>query len=271
MQVILVVDIYVFIAYCVFVTIISNPIACVEQFHILFLDQLGRKLDKRHYALKDGCNLRFYLKSIRYSEDMDIDISVIPVATLQDCVEHILNGKSFSQILQARGLKVSRYSASKQTETTQRWKMTLESKEQALSLHTKIEFSRRGLDDPVVFEPVDSLLIRTYQMTPFMASHYPPETAFRQKVNALAHRSEPQARDIFDLDHLLRSGVSVRGMVLPAHWQNACDNAMSISFDVFKAQVLAYLHPDYQVQYNDPTMWDEMVLRVVEALKEGVA
>ncbi|MEI8243771.1 MAG: nucleotidyl transferase AbiEii/AbiGii toxin family protein [bacterium] len=244
-----------------------HPIACVEQFHLLFLDQLGRKLDKRCYALKGGCNLRFYLKSIRYSEDMDLDIQSTPVNVLQDRVEQILSGKSFAQILQARGLAVVHYTAPKQTETTQRWKLSLAAKQAALPFHTKIEFSRRGIDDPVVFEPVDSLLMRDYQMTPFLASHYPPEAAFRQKINALIHRAQTQARDVFDLDHLLRSGVSPRGMDLPPQWMEAQQKAMSISFDIFKSQVLAFLAPDCQAQYATPRIWDDMVLRVVDALK----
>ncbi len=244
-----------------------HAIARVEQFHLLFLDQLGRKLDKRHYALKGGCNLRFYLKSIRYSEDMDLDVQSTPVDVVQDRVEQILSGKSFAQILQARGLAVIHYSAPKQTATTQRWKLTLMAKSAALPLHTKIEFSRRGIDDPVVFEPVDSLLMRDYQMTPFMASHYPPEAAFRQKIGALIHRAQTQARDIFDLDLLLRSGVSPQGMVRPRQWREAQQKAMSISFDIFKSQVLAFLSPDYQAQYATPQAWDDLVLRVVEALK----
>ena len=46
----------------------------VELFHLVFLDFLGRKLDKRYCVLKGGCNLRFFMKSFRYSEDMDIDV-----------------------------------------------------------------------------------------------------------------------------------------------------------------------------------------------------
>jgi len=37
----------------------------VEQFHLVFLTLLGRALDKRLYAIKGGCNLRFYFKSFR--------------------------------------------------------------------------------------------------------------------------------------------------------------------------------------------------------------
>lgn len=252
-------------------TFLPHPIACVEQFHLLFLDQLGRKLDKRHYALKGGCNLRFYLRSIRYSEDMDLDVQTTPVESLRERVEQIFSGKALAQILQARGLRIVHCSAPKQTETTQRWKLTLAVKGAELPMHTKIEFSRRGLDCPVAFGPVDPAIMHDYQITPLLASHYPPEVAFRQKINALIHRAQPQARDIFDLDHLLRSGVSTGGMNLPARWREAQQNAMSVSYAVFKSQVLSFLAPDYQAQYDDPRVWDGMVLRVVEALKGDAA
>jgi predicted nucleotidyltransferase component of viral defense system len=248
-------------------TAISHPIACIEQFHLLFLDQLGRKLDKRHYALKGGCNLRFYLRSIRYSEDMDLDVQSTPVVALSDRVEQILTGKALAQILQARGLTITHASAPKQTETTQRWKLTLAARGLELPLHTKIEFSRRGMAEPVAFGPIDSLLIREYQLTPILASHYPPETAFRQKIDALIHRSQTQARDIFDLAHLLQSGVSTQGLAMPSQWRQAQQNALAVSFDVFKSQVLSFLAPDYQAQYGTPQVWDELVLRVVEVLK----
>jgi hypothetical protein len=198
---------------------------------------------------------------------MDLDVQTTPVDALQDRVELILTGKSFAQILQARGLTIAQYSAPKQTETTQRWKLTLTARGLALPLHTKIEFSRRGIDQPIAFDPVDGLLMRDYQLTPFLASHYPPEIAFFQKINALIHRPQTQARDVFDLAHLLNSGVSTLGMVMPPRWREAQQNAMSVSFDMFKAQVLAFLAPDYQAQYNAPHVWDEQVLRVVEALK----
>ena len=54
---------------------IYSPKASVELFHLVFIDLLGRKVDKKHYALKGGCNLRFFFKSFRYSEDMDVDVS----------------------------------------------------------------------------------------------------------------------------------------------------------------------------------------------------
>ena len=74
-----------------------GPVQYVELFHLLLLDQLGRKLDKRHFALKGGCNLRFFLKSIRYSEDMDLDAQTVPPDVLQERVRLIPDSKPFSR------------------------------------------------------------------------------------------------------------------------------------------------------------------------------
>jgi hypothetical protein len=54
---------------------------------------------------------------------------------------------------------------------------------------------------------------------------------------------------------------------MPPQWREAQQNAMSVSFDIFKAQVLAFLAPEYQPPYDAPQVWDDLVLRVVDALK----
>jgi len=40
--------------------LILQQVEYVERFHLLFLAQLGHNLDKSCYALKGGCNLRFF-------------------------------------------------------------------------------------------------------------------------------------------------------------------------------------------------------------------
>jgi len=50
------------------------PRQAVEIFHMLFLHAFGTRVDKSLYALKGGGNLRFFHKSIRYSEDIDLDV-----------------------------------------------------------------------------------------------------------------------------------------------------------------------------------------------------
>ena len=242
----------------------------VEQFHLLFLDQLGRKLDKRFYSLKGGCNLRFFLKSVRYSEHIDLDIHAVPKDKLRDTVTGILKSKPFEQILQVRGFRIERWSEPKQTETTQRWKLGLSLSGSDMSYHTKIEFSRRGMKGNTIFEALEPEIIRSYRLSPIMLNHYDVHTAYEQKVEALVTRSTPQARDIFDLNLLLNTGVdkSISDTKLKKRLPEAESKAMSLSFDVFKSQVLSFLHPDYQAQYDSPPLWDEMVLKVVEALSE---
>ena len=55
----------------------TNPQKSVELFHLLFLRHVSEKLEKGLYAIKGGCNLRFFFKSIRYSEDMDLDVRTV--------------------------------------------------------------------------------------------------------------------------------------------------------------------------------------------------
>jgi predicted nucleotidyltransferase component of viral defense system len=224
----------------------------IELFHLLFLDHLGRKLDKRFYALKGGCNLRFYMKSIRYSEDMDIDIQSIPKDKLRDTLAGILKSKPFAKILQVHGIMIARWSEPKQTETTQLWKVGLSIPESSMLLPTKIEFSSRGKRGKTVFEPVDPKLIRNYHLSPIMANHYDTHSAYEQKVEALIIINIPQARDIFDLNLLLNTGVdkTISNIKLKSRLRDAESNIMSVTFDIFKSQVLSYLHPDYQRQFD---------------------
>ncbi len=83
-----------------------TPQENVEIFHLIFLDQLGRKIEKNFYALKGGCNLRFFLKSIRYSEDIDLDIQTIAKETLQNKVRKILNSDSLNNILKSKKIEI---------------------------------------------------------------------------------------------------------------------------------------------------------------------
>ena len=63
------------------------------------------------------------MKSFRYSEDMDIDVQGVSKEKLADNVDSILTSRSFSQALQIHEIALAKYSAPKQTDTVQRWKM----------------------------------------------------------------------------------------------------------------------------------------------------
>lgn len=241
----------------------------VEIFHLIFLDQMGRKLDKKLYALKGGCNLRFYHNSIRYSEDIDVDVHIVAKETLRKKITQIFESQPFKQILRAYQIEILEISSPKQTETTQRWKIALKTPS-ALKLNTKIEFSRRGLEGDTVFERINSPLLQEYKLMPIMANHYSVDDAIKQKIDALIFRTQTQARDVFDLYHLITTAqfkMTKKGK--NAHdRERACANALSVSFNDFKGQVVAFLPEDYQSQYRSSSVWQEMVNHVISFLRE---
>jgi len=241
----------------------------IEIFHLLFLRTFGARVDKTLFALKGGCNLRFFLKSIRYSEDMDLDIQTMAVGTLRSNVNHVLEAQSFTQSLQAHGIAIDRTSEPKQTGTTQRWKLTLRATESGGLVPTKIEFSRRSLDGDKAVEPVDAALIRTYRIYPVIVPHYSVHTAFAQKVSALALREQVQSRDLFDLKLLLDAGGAERSLpaTTAAHLATAIDNALAIDYDAFAGQVLAFLEPEYQAHYRSKQAWNDLQEQVVHSLE----
>ncbi|OGV45629.1 MAG: hypothetical protein A2X46_14940 [Lentisphaerae bacterium GWF2_57_35] len=244
----------------------------VELFHLIFLAQMGRKIDKRFYVLKGGCNLRFFFKSPRYSEVMDLDVKDIPVHKLADQVGGILESKPFAQILQVRGMSVVHINNDKQTPTTQRWKLGLGIPGVDRPVPTKIEFSRRGMEEDMEFAPVDALVTSGYELPPVLANHYSKQAAYGQKIRALADRKETQARDIFDLHLLLGMGADPRRVPKKAGEKlaEAMDKALTLDFGVFASQVLAYLPAEDRDAY-DADAWDAIRLRVFDALKEGAS
>lgn len=244
----------------------------IELFHLLFLDQFGRKIDKSHYALKGGCNLRFFLKSIRYSQDMVLDIHTVRKETLSNTVSRILESTPFSLILRSKNMELAHVSAPKQTQTTQRWKIQLNVKDHPMPINTKIEFSRRTAADISLFEQIDPLVINFYKLTPIYASHYSMQQALGQKIWALILRTETQARDVFDIVHLLDMGIKI-GKIPPemqSRLREGEENALSIPYHAFKSQVISYLPLEYHNQYDDPAFWDKMVLQVCHSLNEAL-
>jgi predicted nucleotidyltransferase component of viral defense system len=241
----------------------------IEVFHLLFLRAFGARADRALYALKGGCNLRFFHKSIRYSEDMDLDIRTTAVATLRNNVDRVLEAPPFLQTLRAQQIEISQVSRPKQTHTTQRWKLTLRSTAAGQEIPTKIEFFRRALDQGLAHEAVDPEFIRRYRLYPVLVQHYTAGAALAQKIAALALRSQTQARDIFDLKLLLDAGAG--GSPLPkeiaSKLPRAVENAMSIGYDEFAGQVLAYLEPEYQDHYRARRVWEALQAQVVNALE----
>lgn len=244
--------------------------ASIEAFHLQFSRLLLTGPDKDCFAIKGGCNLRFFFESVRYSEDIDIDVSErIPVHALKDRVVRVLDGNPLGLALRNRRIRIAGFSAPKQTETTQRWKIQLQVDGSSQVLPTKVEFSRRPPSDSAVLEPVIQSVLAEHQSMQFLAPHYPLDAALRQKVEALADRREVQARDVFDLGGVLipRAGGDTSALE-PVHLAlgKALDRAMTLSYGDYKAQVISYLHPDHAASLGTREAWDAMQTSVVDFL-----
>src|SRR5437016_3125395 len=152
-----------------------NHLQARELFHLTFLRSLARSLPPSSYVLKGGSNLRFHFGSIRYSEDMDLDVAGVPVHVLAEKVMAILHSAGLADVLRSYGVDrvvppdVSR---AKQTETVQRFKVHLVTRA-GEDLFTKVKFSRRGLDAPVVAKAVRPEVVSAYRMAPLIVPHYP--------------------------------------------------------------------------------------------------
>ncbi len=239
----------------------------IEIFHLLFLQQLEKQMDKKLYALKEGCNLRFFFKSIRYSEDIDFDVTTISKTTLEKKVSKILSSVNFSKILQSNGIEIIQSNPAKQTDTTQRWKLLLRIKQSTLPIPTKIEFSRRKMDEDIAYTGVDTELLMQHCLYPIICNHYTHNTAVIQKIKALIGRTETQARDIFDLKWLLdQASFNNISIFSDAEITTAIHNSNGITFEDYKGQVVAYLMEQYQAFYGTRNKWDEIHSQVIKTL-----
>jgi predicted nucleotidyltransferase component of viral defense system len=236
----------------------------VEIFHLEFVRVLATT--HAHYAIKGGCNLRFFFGSVRYSEDIDFDVSVTSKSTLDKQVDGVLRSKALEHLLRLREISIDSLSKPKQTETTQRWKLALASKQTGAKINTKIEFSRRRANGAVE-EPIDKSLLDGYRLSRINARHYPIDVAVAQKIEALVGRSEVQARDVFDLN-LLLSVAQPRISVGADDLRRAADRAMEIGYDQYAAQVVSYLVPEHAAIFDSKSAWESMQLRVIEFLQE---
>ncbi len=243
----------------------------VEIFHLTFLRALLAKGDdKGLIALKGGCNLRFFFGSVRYSEDMDLDVVVIARETLKNKIDRLLKSPLVLAPLKSKGIAIEETSAPKQTETTQRWKVALRVDGFSGIVRTKVEFSRRGAIEGAKFEAIDRDVLRPYGLMPVLATHYDIEMAIVQKIHALAERAEPQARDIFDLNLLFARPEAAKFVArrVKNRWlSNAIEHALSISFDDYTSKVVAYLELEQADLFSGRSFWNTIQGDVVNRLE----
>lgn len=242
----------------------------IELFHVAFLDALSRKLNPRRYVLKGGANLRYFFHSPRYSEGIDLDVSGVPEWRLEEKVDEILRSPQLKILLRYSGLEVEETSKPKQTATTQRWKAGLRPPGGRHLMRTKIEFSSRGDEGRYRLEAIPSAVVQPYGLRPPSVQHYVEDTPTKQKVLALAGRRQTQARDVFDLDLLLRARPLPSGSLEEAVLVDAADRALELSFAEFRDQVIQFLEPDAVALYDSPDIWEAIQTQVAGQLEAAV-
>lgn len=243
-----------------------------EIFHLLFLERLLKSTDPKLYAVKGGCNLRFFFYSPRYSEDLDLDVFGGSVETLKKNGYKILADPAFVRNLNSFGIDkliVNDPSKAKHSTTTQRFRCQLVN-QAGESFPTKVEFSRRShAADGVVSESINPELLHTYKRRSFASPHYDAIHAASQKIDALANRTEVQARDPFDLYLLVQSGAvkSIHIKELDRDTRTkATENLLQINFEYFHDQVVQYLELEVREEYNDKNQWQTIQNKLLELL-----
>ncbi len=247
-----------------------------EVFHLLFLERLLRISDPQMYALKGGVNLRFYFKSPRYSEDMDLDVFGGSVETLKKNGYKILRDPSFLRNLQTYGienLKINDPAKAKHTETTQRFRLRLINSN-GDEFPTKVEFSRRKKisDQHIQTELVSPEIILPYKRLSFQCRHYGAELAIAQKIQALGGRTEVQARDVFDLYVFYLSGhlnkKNIDQNTTADEREKAFIALLSLDFLSYQGQVVEYLENESKKQYGNESTWEQICKNIAEYLNE---
>ncbi len=245
-----------------------------EIFHLLFLERLLKISDPGLYVLKGGVNLRFFFASPRYSEDMDLDVLGGAVETLKKNGYRILEDGSFQRSLASygiRGLDIGDPDKAKHTDTTQRFRVRLVTGTEQ-PLPTKVEFSRRGAADPYALETISPDLVRPYRRLSFPCNHYTGEAAARQKVAALAHRTEVQARDVFDLYVLWLGGHANRtafSEISADERSRAAEQLLALEYQHYRDQVLSYVSADRINDFSGEARWNEIAGQVLDMLTSG--
>ncbi|MEK6252600.1 MAG: nucleotidyl transferase AbiEii/AbiGii toxin family protein [Actinomycetota bacterium] len=241
----------------------------VELFHLAFLGVLQARLDQARYVLKGGANLRYFFDSVRYSEDIDLDMAGVEPWQLNQKVSDLLGSPAMGILLRRSGLTVNEFTNPKKTDTTQRWKVAIDAPGHNEPVRTKIEFSNRNGEQRYQLDPVPSRIVEPYALRAPTVQHYTAGPATEQKVLALAGRNETQARDVFDLDLLLRRKPLAPGALDPQVLKDAADRTLELPFAAFRDQVLPFLEPEVAELYATEASWEQMQTFVVEKLEEA--
>jgi predicted nucleotidyltransferase component of viral defense system len=228
---------------------------------------LGTRLDPACYVLRGGVNLRYFFTSERYSEDIDLDL-IRPVPWgFEDQVDAALSSPALRSLLAIGSLTLAEHTSAKQTETTHRWKVGIQAPGGSELVRSKVEFSNRDGEGAYTLASLPDAVVEPYALRPPSVQHYDAATATAQKVGALAGRPQTQARDVFDLELLLRRWPLVKGSLDSALLDAAVERALEQDYAAFRDQVLPFLESGAAELAASPGAWEQIQTFVADRLE----
>jgi len=254
-----------------------SPVAARELVHLLILQRVVGLRDGGGVTVKGGVNLRLFFSSVRYSEDMDLDGTGEASAAIRSCLKGVFEDRQFTERLQRHGVRGldPGEGPNKDTETTFRYKFGV-IVGGGVRYPTKVEvsFRARSPADRMVSEPPEAGILKSFGLASVELRHYVREAAVRQKIEALAGRREAQARDVFDLDVLVRDRatdelIAFLARTLPRRrLEEGYERALGISYGEYEGQVFEFLAEEARLHYGTQSTWDEIRLRTAALIEK---
>lgn len=252
-----------------------DPRQTREAVHVLLLRELLGVRRGEAIVLKGGVNLRLFHGSPRYSEDIDLDGDPEARLALRERIRSFFEDPGVIRAMKGLGLRGldPKEGPNKDTLTTFRYKFHVLGGGR-VGYPTKIEVSFREPHpgDDHRFERPEPGVYRPYlgEDADLRVPHYTRPAAVRQKLDALAGRSEVQARDVFDLAVLVPRGRPVDPDLLEFLAENmdeqdlvkAHDRAFALDYAHYEGQVVEFLRTEERDRYHDPGVWETLQLRV---------
>lgn len=250
-----------------------------EAFHLLLLEALSARLEGDLWAVKGGVNLRMFFGSVRYSEDIDLDVSPFKRRALRKILLEILESGLFLRRLRALGIQEIRKGTndvSKDTDTTLRISRQIVVGGVPFSTAIEVSFRPPHADDGRETATLDQRLTDRYLVAGSVARapHYIRTAAIAQKLNALAHRTAVQARDVFDLCWLAQDALTdaertqIAQRVDAETLAQAQARALSMTYPEYRDQVVEYLDRAESQAFASEADWERQQLRVSELVDD---
>jgi len=241
----------------------------IERFHLAFVEVAAVRLPIADFVLKGGANMRFFFRSPRRSRDIDFNYLGTHSESFAGRVDEVLKSRALAELLRQHEITLVNPRRYKQTETTRRWKLSLQTSA-VESADSKIEFSAREepLDD-FELRPIDPELARRLGGRSVPINRYGEIAMVTQKVTALRLRSETQPRDIFDLDLLFRTHPDAlsQAPLEQRAFEDAIQRARALTYQEYVTTVAHYLEEEIVDVLGTENAWNDMLRHVVETLE----